>query len=103
MDKIRCSNCRGAKQVAKLGGMLGDCNLCLGTGLITAQDKPVAVVAQSLPMTDAIIKATANIAAIQINKPMNEVISDAVVNTAEPVIDKPDGKKAIYKRKSASK
>ena len=39
-EKMRCFSCRGAKQVAKLGGIMGDCNACSGSGLA---EKPVKV------------------------------------------------------------
>ena len=28
----RCPTCRGAKKMPKIGGMVGDCNTCKGTG-----------------------------------------------------------------------
>lgn len=95
MDKIRCSNCRGMKQVAKLGGMKGDCNLCLGTGTINAEDKPKPVsIVPKEPAID-IIKQVANVASIKVDD--NAVIE---VLPEEPPI-KSDPKKAIYKRKKA--
>lgn len=67
MEKLRCSNCRGMKKVAKLGGMMGDCNLCRGTGEIHAI-KPVVVKMESLPMVNAIIEATAQALPTQIEE-----------------------------------
>ena len=86
MDKVRCSNCKGAKQVAKLGGMLGDCNLCAGSGLMEIDRsivKPIEVVE---PVAD-IIKQVSNVAAIKIDEPQVKI----------------DPKKAIYKRKVSAK
>jgi len=40
LEKKKCSSCRGAKQVAKLGGIMGDCNTCSGSGFAA---KPVKV------------------------------------------------------------
>lgn len=100
MDKIRCSNCRGMKQVAKLGGMLGDCNLCLGTGLIDVADKPKMVsVATVEPVAD-IVSQVASIVpkAIKIEKEKEPI---AVVDVVEAEKLKAHSKKAIYKRKQA--
>ena len=86
MDKVRCSNCKGAKQVAKLGGMLGDCNLCAGSGLMEIDRsivKPIEVVE---PVAD-IIKQVSNVAAIKVDEPQVKI----------------DPKKAIYKRKVSAK
>ena len=98
MDKVRCSNCRGAKKVAKLGGMMGDCNLCLGTGMINQADKPSAVTVSPVEPVADIIAQVANVVpkAIRIDKPK-------VVGVVDVVEDKPKvhSKKAIYKRKQA--
>jgi hypothetical protein len=85
-DLMRCPNCRGAKQVMKLGGMFGNCNLCSGKGEVSPDSvpKPVAVV-QSLPMTSELINATADCI------PPSTVEEDIKV----------DGKKALYKRKTS--
>lgn len=93
MDKIRCPNCRGMKQVAKLGGMKGDCNLCLGTGSINAEDKPKPVTIEPVEPAIDIIKQVASVASIKIDdKAVSEVLPE------EPQI-KVDPKKALYKRK----
>ena len=42
-ELIRCCACRGSKMVAKLGGILGECNTCNGSGKIKAVDKPKPV------------------------------------------------------------
>lgn len=94
MNKIRCPNCRGAKQVAKLGGMIGDCNLCLGTGNINAADKPKPAIVESIEPASDVIKQVAGIAAIKIEKakPVDDVLPE------EPQV-KVNPKKALYKRK----
>lgn len=94
MDKIRCSNCRGAKQVAKLGGMLGDCNLCLGTGSINVADKQKPVTIEPVAPATEIIKQVASVAAIRIDD--KQKVEDVLPE--EPQI-KVDPKKAIYRRK----
>lgn len=101
MDKVRCSSCRGAKQVAKLGGMLGECNLCNGTGSILASEKIKIAEIETVAPASELIKKVASVAAIKIEKPMKDVIADCVVPVTEAV--KVDPKKAIYKRKTASK
>ncbi len=82
MDKIRCPACRGSRKVAKLGGIIGDCNTCSGSGQINACDKPAPVVAIVEPVESVIISQ----------------VADCVPTTIEPDI-KVDPKKAIYKRK----
>jgi hypothetical protein len=98
-DLVRCSNCRGMKKVAKLGGMMGDCNLCKGTGEIEVSAKPVAVV-ESMPLLNDIIAATANCIGIV----DSASASDAKIEVKDVVKDviKIDGKKAIFKRKKTA-
>lgn len=107
MDKIRCPNCRGMKQVAKLGGMMGDCNLCLGTGSVTEKPKPVIVeavepvndivkrVADCVPTTTLELKEDEG---LPTDKQLAEI--QAIQEGKETQI-KVDPKRAIYKRKKA--
>ncbi len=95
MDKIRCPNCRGSKKVAKIGGMIGDCNACLGTGSINAEDKPKPVLIEPIEQVTSIINQVADcVPASELSRPVGEVIID------DPLI-KVDPKRAIYKRKKA--
>lgn len=32
--KVSCIKCRGSKKLLKLGGIIGDCSVCNGTGFI---------------------------------------------------------------------
>ena len=86
-DLIRCSACRGAKKVPKLGGMIGDCNTCKGLGQIKASDAHVMVKPQPVPVVTEIIKAVSDCV------PASDALS------VEPEI-KIDPQKAIYKRKT---
>lgn len=89
-DSIRCPSCRGAKKVPKLGGMVGECNTCVGKGTILAIDKPIKV--EAVTLEDVISKELIN------------AVADCVpASEIQPVeVDiKIDGKKAIYKRKKA--
>ena len=83
MDKIRCPACRGSRKVAKLGGIIGDCNTCSGSGQINACDKPVPIIAVPEIVESAIISQ----------------VADCVPTAVEQDI-KVDPKKAIYKRKT---
>lgn len=91
-DTIRCPACRGAKKVPKLGGMVGECNTCVGSGTIRAIDKPPKV---EITVEDVCAKELIN------------AVADCVPATtieskpAELPATKIDGKKAIYKRKRA--
>lgn len=92
-DTIRCPACRGAKKVPKLGGMIGECNTCSGKGQIKAIDKPVKVEAT---IEDVISKELIN------------AVADCVpASSVTPISSQPDikidGKKALYKRKTAAK
>jgi len=90
---VRCPSCRGAKKVPKLGGMIGECNTCVGVGKINVCDKVkiVSVDADSIASHN-IIEAVAT--AI----PFNPTVIEPVAAIPIPVI-KVDPKKALYKRK----
>lgn len=77
---VRCPNCRGMKTVPKLGGMMGDCNMCNGVG--------------SIPVSDKAIKK------IVIPEPSIEDIKLAV-ETVVPVLEKTEIKKTVFKKKRA--
>lgn len=91
-DSIRCPSCRGAKKMPKLGGMVGECNTCVGKGTILAVDKPKKV---EVTIEDVISKELIN------------AVSDCKqVSNVEPLpVEsqvKVDPKKAIYKRKKSA-
>ena len=69
MQMIRCPACRGAKKVAKLGGMLGDCNTCIGKGEIKECDKPVIVMAPIPEPVAEIVKAVSEAVAVKATSP----------------------------------
>jgi hypothetical protein len=87
-DKVRCPSCRGAKKVPKLGGMIGECNTCMGNGNILASDKPKPVSVEPVMPVNTIVKAVAD-----------SVPSSTVANIDQDV--KVDPKRALYKRKSS--
>lgn len=92
MDMIRCPSCRGSKKVAKLGGVIGDCNTCVGSGKIKAVDKPKPIIAEIVEPVIDVMLATARVvqpAPIVGNIPI-EKIQAAVESVAKP---------NIYKRK----
>lgn len=93
-DLIRCPNCRGSKKVAKLGGMIGDCNACKGKGTIAESDRPLKVVAESLPYTHDIIKATSE--AVPDTTVKDEIVIDVKHISSDAKID---AKSAVFKRK----
>ena len=118
MDKIRCPACRGTKKVPKLGGMIGECNTCKGEGKILAVDKPIAVKPEVIPVVSEIVKEVADCLPasdiVHFDTPVRgskEVTIDSVVSESPLIITtkpietdiKIDGKKALYKRKTASK
>lgn len=92
-DSIRCPSCRGAKKVPKLGGMIGECNTCIGKGTILLADKPAKP--EPVTLVDVISKELINAVADSVPATTIEV-NPAI----EPDV-KIDGKKALYKRKKA--
>lgn len=108
MDKIRCPNCRGMKQVAKLGGMMGDCNLCLGKGSVTEKPKPV-IVTPVEPVNDIVKQVADCVPTITLELKENEglpidkqLAEIEAIKSGNEVQIKVDPKKAIYKRKKSA-
>lgn len=102
-DTIRCPACRGAKKVPKLGGVIGECNTCTGKGTILAVDKPLKVEAVILEdvISKELINAVADVAPVStvtIKTDVGSPDSDRVVIDSIKI----DGKKALYKRKTAT-
>jgi hypothetical protein len=93
-DTIRCPSCRGAKKVPKLGGMIGECNTCIGKGTILLADKPAKP--EPVTLVDVISKELINAVADSVPATTIEIKQSPV----EPDV-KIDGKKALYKRKKA--
>lgn len=109
-DEIRCPACRGRKHVEKLGGIIGECNTCSGSGKIKACDKPVPVV----PVVDAdsvnVINAVGRLQPNGID-PLDAVYGTAMVDEHMVTIEEPpkqstivrdlkaQGKRAVFKRK----
>ena len=93
MSMIRCPGCRGSKKVAKLGGIIGDCNACSGKGEIKAVDKPVPVVAEIPTPISEVMEATARVIqpAPKVGNIPVEQIQAAVESVSKPT--------NIYKRK----
>lgn len=91
VEMVRCPNCRGMKKVAKLGGMMGDCNLCSGKGEIAETDRVKPLLVAPVESVAHIVSAVA------------DCVPATTVETlpvSEPQI-KIDGKKAIYRKKKA--
>ena len=95
IEMVRCPGCRGMKKVAKLGGIMGDCNQCQGKGQIKAVDKVVVKTVEVEPVQD-IKKAVAEAIPFK----AKEEPAKAVEVKEEPKPKaKIDGKKAVFKRK----
>ena len=124
-DTVRCPACRGSKKVPKLGGMIGECNLCAGKGTILAADKAKTVIVEPVASNTDIINAVAqavpaqrivktapvegNVPRDEIEKAVKQVSNDKfVVEVLEPVAlpeepqIKVDGKKAVFRHKKTS-
>ena len=94
LEKVRCPACRGARKVAKLGGVIGECNMCAGSGKINVVDKvKIAPVMEPVNNVD-IIKQVADVVHVDVQY---QVDSEAF-----PKDVKIDPKKAIFKRKKSS-
>lgn len=99
-DTIRCPACRGAKKVPKLGGMIGECNTCTGKGTILLADKPPKPEITIVDVCEKeLINAVADCVPGTDDKFIVEVLDSPVVLTEQPA--KIDGKKAVFKRKTA--
>lgn len=108
MDKVRCPACRGAKKIPKLGGMVGECNTCNGTGQINATDKPKPVEVIADVISKELINAVADcVPATTVEKVsitiQNDQYLEAGYTDDGDLKVKIDGKRALYKRKTASK
>jgi len=86
-ERIRCTACRGSKEVAKLGGIMGECNACEGKGTILLADKPVIVEPEIVEPVAELIAA----------------VSECLPVAVEPEVVKPIAprKRPLIKRKSA--
>lgn len=87
-DIVRCPACRGSKKVAKLGGVIGECNTCKGTGTIEATAKFVAPVLEELPLDKLVIESVAKI----VQAPVNETVERIADTKSEP-------KRKVFQRK----
>jgi len=81
IDTVRCTSCRGSKQVPKLGGIIGDCNTCQGTGKV----KHVPICAP-IVHPESVYKVDPVIAAVAQVQPVVKVAKDG---------------RTIYKRKAS--
>jgi hypothetical protein len=101
--KVTCPTCRGAREMMKLGGIMGKCNLCLGDGQVNFSQVPVpqeivpaedigelvARVGEAIPWTTELLEAKQPVTAVEVQKP--EPIEATL---------RVEKKKAIYKRKT---
>lgn len=99
-DTVRCPVCRGSKKVAKLGGVVGDCNLCGGKGHILTVDKPKTVVAEKVEVVGDIVSQVRD--AVKDVEIKFQPEMRAVILEDEKVKDvKVDPKRALYRKKRA--
>lgn len=107
-ESVRCPACRGSKKVAKLGGIIGECNTCKGEGTILASEKFVPEHKMHVSNDDAIVinqvadcvpvtveERTVKMAPVEGNI-KREIIKESVEKV------KADNKRAIYKRKKSA-
>lgn len=102
--KVTCPSCRGAREVMKLGGMIGKCNLCEGVGKINYADFPV--IKPIVPVEDVseTVKRVGEAIPWTGNKDSKPVVAHEV-QKPQPIQDtiKVERKKAdIYKRKTTA-
>ncbi len=101
-DSVRCPSCRGAKKVAKLGGVIGECNTCSGKGTIAVIDKPKAALIVENEDVGSMVAQVAECTSVNeqaetFKKAEVEMLKQ-IANTAMPAA-KIDGKKAVFKHK----
>lgn len=108
-ETIRCTSCRGAKKVPKLGGVIGECNTCGGKGTILAVDKVKQVMVEVVDKPQDVIQSVA--ASVRASDMQEQVdrFKKAEVNLLNDIVDKAmplikvDDKKVLYKRKTTTK
>lgn len=89
---MRCPACRGMKDVPKLGGMIGPCNMCSGKGTILASDKPKRV--------EPVIADDVN----QIRESLEHVVPVSPVNDVSDVPVQDETSSTVsYKRKKGER
>lgn len=66
-EMVRCPSCRGSKKVAKLGGVIGECSTCTGSGSIKAADKPVNAVYVAAADVKEVMNAVDNVIEVKVN------------------------------------
>jgi len=91
---IRCQRCKGTKKIARIGGIVGECTACEGSGKMLASEK----VAIAEVVADEVISVDLATAVA------DSVVSESV-EAAENIVrimPKPQAAhKAIYKRKKS--
>jgi DnaJ-class molecular chaperone len=104
-ETVRCPGCRGAKKVAKLGGIIGSCNTCKGLGTILASDKVKVVVNDVVDDNKDIIDAVNHALPVSDSEPFKGVaiIDEPVVNEIDKAVMKENIKNVLYKRKTSNK
>ena len=85
--KVRCTGCYGGKKVLGMGCIMIDCTVCNGSGLMleSQRAKPVDKLTPQ-PVSDQVVLKS---------------VSKVIEADIEP-ITKVDGKRTIFKRKTAS-
>lgn len=99
MEKVRCSNCRGAKKVPKLGGMIGECNGCKGTGVMDACDRPVLAKVEPAVSVNSLIEQVSECLPVVEQNEYEEPTAKPFQSNAKKFIDAMGDKKISYKRK----
>ena len=101
-SKVTCPTCRGAREMMKLGGMMGKCNLCHGTGKINHCDLPV--IKEIIPAENVgeLVKRVGE--AIPWTGKSSKPVKAEPVQEPQPIQDtiKVERKKALYKRKTTA-
>lgn len=88
MDQVRCHNCKGNKKISGFGNIVADCNLCKGTGYVSAAEILKAAI-KSEPVADIV--------------DIKKQVADVVAIEPEIVVEqdiKVDAKRATFKRKN---
>ena len=94
-ELIRCNACRGRKMIEKLGGVLGECNTCKGSGKIKAADK-TKIKADNIDAACEVVPVSENYVEII------DAVAQASPSQIEPAVDivkTTKVKRAVFKRK----
>lgn len=99
---VTCPTCRGAREMMKLGGIMGKCNLCTGTGKIKHSEVPMLKEIVPAENIGELIKKVGE--AIPWSGKSSKPVTVEPIQEPQPIQDtiKVERNRALYKRKTTT-